>query len=69
MKYVALFFGLVVVSLILSAIMAFPAMLLWNGCLVPAVPAITEVSWLQMWGIMILVGVVFRTSTASAEVK
>lgn len=49
-------------AIVLSAALAVPAMLLWNGCLVPAVPVLTEVSWLQMWGIAILVNLLTKTS-------
>lgn len=39
--------GLVIVlAIVLGAILAVPAMFLWNLCLVPAVPAIAEVTWL-----------------------
>ena len=38
----------------ISVILSFPLMLLWNGCLVPAI-GINEVGFFQMWGIMILV--------------
>jgi hypothetical protein len=29
-------------------------MLLWNSCLVPAIPFLAPVSWLQMFGIQVL---------------
>lgn len=47
---------------VLSAVVAIPAMFLWNLYLVPAVSALAEVSWLQMWGIMILVNLLTKTS-------
>ena len=50
------------IVIVLSAVLAVPAMLLWNGCLVPAVPVLTEVSWLQMWGIAILINLLTKTS-------
>jgi hypothetical protein len=43
--------GLVLLSFLLS----FPLMLLWNWCLVPAVTGLNEVGWLQMWGITLLI--------------
>jgi hypothetical protein len=40
-------------------------MLLWNGCLVPAIPALNSISWLQMWGISILIGCLFKTTVST----
>lgn len=44
-----------VIGIVLSILLSYPAMLLWNLCLVPAIPALAEVGWLQMWGISVLV--------------
>jgi hypothetical protein len=46
-------------------ILAYPMMLLWNLCLVPAVSVLNEVGWLQMWGINILCGVWFKSTAYS----
>jgi hypothetical protein len=54
--------GMFCLLILLSAIFAYPAMLLWNGCLVPATD-LKEVTWLQMWGIQVLVSVLFKTNT------
>lgn len=59
----------VIAGVILSALFAVPAMWLWNLCLVPAIPALTEVSWLQMWGIMILFNYLFKPTSASFKAK
>ena len=62
--------GLVVVSfigiLILSFVLSWPVMALWNGCLVDAVDGVKEITWLQGWGISILSGILFK-STASSK--
>ena len=62
--------GLVVVSfvgiLILSFVLSWPVMALWNGCLVDAVEGVKEITWLQGWGISILSGILFK-STASSK--
>jgi hypothetical protein len=42
-------------------LISFPIMLLWNDCLVPAVSILKEVSWLQMFGISVLVNFLFKT--------
>lgn len=61
--------GMVVLSfvgiLILSFVLSWPVMALWNGCLVDAT-GVKEVTWLQGWGISILCGILFK-STASSK--
>ena len=44
-----------------------PVMLLWNGCLVPAIPAIAEIGLLQAWGIMILCSLLFKSTSATTK--
>jgi hypothetical protein len=48
--------------LMISFLLAWPVMALWNGCLVPAVDGAKEISWLQAWGIQVLFGFLFKTS-------
>ena len=48
--------------IIFSAFSAFPAMLLWNYYLVPAVDILNEITWLQCWGIYILFNIFFKVS-------
>jgi hypothetical protein len=48
-----------------SFLLSFPLMLLWNGCLVPAIQVLNQVSWLQMWGISILIGCLFKTTVST----
>lgn len=45
-----------------SFLLSYPLYLLWNGCLVDAVTVVKPVTWLQMWGISILVGFLFKSS-------
>lgn len=54
--------GAVVLVIALSALLAYPYMILWNQCLVPAIPALKEVEWLQMWAITILAHGLFKSS-------
>jgi hypothetical protein len=51
--------------LVLSFLWSLPVMLLWNGCLVDAVPGVTEITWLQGWGISILCGILFKETSIS----
>lgn len=37
-----------------------PVMLLWNIALVPAIPGLAEIGWLQAWCILILCGFLFK---------
>ena len=61
-------FGVVAgMIVVLGLLISFPMMLLWNGCLVPAVPAVHEVGWLQMWGLMILFGFLFKSTTTTKK--
>jgi len=44
-----------------------PVMWLWNAALVPAIPGIAKIGWLQAWGILILCGLLFKPTTASSD--
>lgn len=44
-------------------------MLLWNGCLVAAVPVLTKVSFWQFAGIDIVCGILFRGGSSSSKSK
>jgi hypothetical protein len=58
----SLFAALFATVLFLGFLLSFPLMLLWNWCLVPAIPGLVEVGWLQMWGIYILGNFMFKAS-------
>lgn len=51
------------VIVFLGLLFSLPVMLLWNACLVPAIPGIQTIGWLQAWGIMILCGFLFKNTT------
>jgi hypothetical protein len=48
--------------LLISFLLAWPVMALWNDCLVPAVDGTREIGWLQAWGIQVLFGILFKSS-------
>ena len=52
---------------VMGAVLSFPIMLLWNYCLVPAVPIVTEITWLQAWGLFVLFGILFRNNSTAGE--
>lgn len=64
MKYILPFGTFAVgaaVIVFLSFLLSYPLYLLWNGCLVDAVTVVNPVTWLQMWGITILIGFLFKS--------
>lgn len=63
--------GLVLIAVVLVVVIGLlfsvPVMLLWNGCLVPAVTGLNEIGWLQAWGILVLCGLLFKTYTYTSK--
>ena len=51
-----------------SFLMSWPVYALWNGCLVPAVRGLNEISWLQAWGIGILFNILFKPTNSKNKV-
>lgn len=51
------------IVVILGLVLSFPLMLLWNGCLVPAVSGLSEITWLQAWGILIASNLLFKSTS------
>jgi len=62
---VVLFFAAAFVAVILAIILAWPTQLLWNGCLVPAIDGINEITLLQALGINFLFSILFKDSNTS----
>lgn len=57
------FFGIAfTLAVLFGLLFSFPVMLLWNGALVPAVAGLSEIGWLQAWGIVILCAFLFKPS-------
>lgn len=52
---------------VLGVVLSLPIMLLWNYCLVPAVPIAIEITWLQAWGLFVLFGLLFRNNSMFGE--
>lgn len=55
----------VAAPLFFSFLMSWPLMMLWNGCLVDAVPGVKEITWMQGWGILILASILFKETSIS----
>ena len=56
-------FGAVVFFVLFSFLLSWPVMMLWNGCLVDAVPGVHEITWLQAWGINVLCGLLTNSTS------
>ena len=54
-------------GVIVSLLLSWPVMWLWNNALVGAVTGVNEVSWLQSWGIMLLVGILVKTNVSTSK--
>lgn len=67
MELLIRFLSVLIVGIVVGAIVSYPVMLLWNSCLVPAVPGIKEVSWIQAWGIMLMGQLMFQTKIGLNE--
>ena len=53
---------LAIAVIVYGALVSLPVMFLWNYALVSAIAGISQISWLQAWAIMILFGILFRSS-------
>ena len=56
-----------VALLFISFLLSWPVYMLWNGCLVGAVAGVTEVTWLQAWGLSILCGILFKPNSVTPK--
>jgi hypothetical protein len=62
--------ALIVVGLavcVAGLLFSIPVWLLWNGCIVGTIVGIGEITWLQSWGILILCGLLFKSSSAKSS--
>jgi hypothetical protein len=56
---------LILAVVVIGMIMAWPVMILWNLCLVPAVQGLQVIGWLQAWGILVVCGILFKSTNIS----
>ncbi len=52
---VGVVFGVVLVTILFSFIMSYPIMLIWNACVVEAIAVAKPITWMQAWGLSILI--------------
>lgn len=57
----------IITIVVLGLLFSLPVMLLWNACLVPAIPGVAQIGWLQAWGINILCGTLFKSSCSNSS--
>jgi hypothetical protein len=58
-------FGGVLLIVLISFLMSWPVMFLWNNCLIDAVDGLHEIGWFQAWGISALFGFLFKSNFKS----
>lgn len=59
--------GGIVLILLISFLLSWPVFMLWNGCLVGAVAGVAEVTWMQAWGLTVLCGFLFKSTSSSSK--
>lgn len=64
-QYAVVFIVAILLITALSFIISLPVMWLWNATLVPAVSSVSEISWLQAWGISVLCGLLFKSYSST----
>ena len=71
MEKIAGIVGVVVLGIMgllaLSFLLSWPVYMLWNGCLVSAIAGVSEVSWLQAWGLTVLCGFLFKSNVSNSK--
>ena len=65
MQVLGIFILGVVFVIAAGLLFSLPVMWLWNGCLIGAVSGVSEISWLQAWGINVLCGFLFKSSIST----
>jgi len=66
-KFIGIFLTVLLIGVLLSFILSWPIMVLWNSCLVPAVQGINEIDWMQAWGLSLLSGFLFRSHAGTKD--
>ena len=52
-------------NMVVGLILSYPFMLLWNWCLVGAVAGVSEIGWLQAYGLYLMATFLFKTNVSS----
>ena len=65
MKILVTIVGALGFIVLLSFLLSWPIMMLWNGCLVGAVDGVHNIGWLQAWGLTLLIHSLFKATVTS----
>lgn len=66
-KLIGLLIAGVAIVVFVGLLFSLPVMWLWNAALVPAIPGIKTIGWVQAWGILMLCGFLFKPMTTSKD--
>jgi hypothetical protein len=66
-KSLALVIGGIALLVFVSFLLSWPVYMLWNGCLVGAVAGVSEVTWLQAWGLQFLCALLFKSTLTTKK--
>lgn len=66
-KFLGTILGFLFILALYAVITALPIMLLWNYCLIPAIPGIKEITFLQAFGLKILFSLLIHVSNNKIE--
>jgi hypothetical protein len=64
---IALAIGGIALIAVVGLLFSLPVMWLWNVALVPAIPGLVKIGWLQAWGILILCNFLFKPTVSSSK--
>jgi hypothetical protein len=64
---IALAIGGIALIAVVGLLFSLPVMWLWNVALVPAIPGLAKIGWLQAWGILILCNFLFKPTVSSKD--
>ena len=66
-KLIGLLIAGVAIVVFVGLLFSLPVMWLWNAALVPAIPGIKTIGWVQAWGILMLCGFLIKPMTTSKD--
>ncbi len=64
---IALAIGGIALIAVVGLLFSLPVMWLWNVALVPAIPGLVKIGWLQAWGILVLCNFLFKPTVSSSK--
>ena len=66
-KLIGLLIAGFAIVVFVGLLFSLPVMWLWNAALVPAIPGIKTIGWVQAWGILMLCGFLFKPTVSSKD--